>query len=264
MAQDAAAVPAPASVQEPGNVGDSGNVKSLAKGLRALEMLLDGADLGTVELSRILCVDKGAASRILKTLATAGFAAQDASRRYRAGPKLRRARVSATAPIANGSIRERARPLLEQLHRVTAETSHLAVRADDQVLYLDKVDSSLPLRVDRPIGTLSPLHCTALGKVFLAFGEAPLPRTLSSFTSRTPVTLDDLRAQFRRIVEIGFARDDEEFALGIRCVAAPLREPTTGVVVAAIGISGPTARIPLERLDSLGELVKQVAIEFPA
>lgn len=235
-------------------------VKSLSKGLRALEMLLASESVGTTEVAQALGVDKSAASRILHTLADCGFALQGAGRRYQAGPKLR-ARAQAMTLPAGVSIRERARPLLERLHEFTRETAHLAVRADDQVLYLDKVDTDLPLRVDRPVGTLSPLHCTALGKIFLAFADGPLPRKLASFTTRTPVSPQALQATIDRILTVGYSVDDEEFALGIRCVAAPLRD-ASGHVIAAIGVSGPTARIAAAQLDELGGLVKGVADQF--
>lgn len=241
----------------------SGAVKSLAKGLRAIDLLLSRGDVGTVELARTLQVDKGAASRILQTLESNGYACRHASRRYGAGPKLLESPTRSTA-ASSASIKDRARPLLLKIHSLTGETAHLAIRADEQVLYLDKVDTELPLRVERPIGTLAPLHCTALGKVLLAFGAAPLPRNLVSFTSRTAVDLGGLRAELQRIAADGFSRDDEEFASGIRCVAAPLREGAGGPVIGAIGISGPTARIGSQDLVVLGSLVAQIALDFPA
>lgn len=235
-----------------------GHVKSLAKGLRALDLIIERADVGTNEVAQSLGIDKGAASRVMQTLVAAGYAVQNAKRRWQCGPKLR----SRTATPAGPSVRERARPLLERLHAATGETAHLAIRADDRVLYLDKVETDLPLRVDRPVGTLSPLHCTALGKIFLAFGEAPVPRTLAGYTNRTAMDLDALRSALARIVEDGYAVDDEEFAVGIRCVAAPLRDGS-GRVVAAIGISGPTARITPGHLTSYGRLAMEVASDFP-
>lgn len=241
----------------------AGAVKSLAKGLRALDLLCARTDIGTVELARALQVDKGAASRILQTLESGGYAARRPSRRYAAGPKLVANPPRASA-ASGASIKERARPLLLKVHSLTGETAHLAIRADEQVLYLDKVDTELPLRVERPIGTLAPLHCTALGKVLLAFGQAPLPRSLVSFTSRTAIDVAALREELERIVADGFSRDDEEFSPGIRCVAAPLREGGDGPVVAVLGISGPTARIRADDLEALGTLVKQVAADFPA
>ena len=240
--------------------GGPGTVKSLTKGLKALDMLMAAADVGATDIARMLAVDKGAASRILKTLAECGYAVQGAGRRYRAGTKLR-GRGPAPSLPGGVSIRERARPLLLRIHEATRETAHLAVRADDQVLYLDKLDSDQPLRVERPVGTLAPLHCTALGKVLLAFSDAPLPRNLTGFTRHTPVSEDALRAALQRVVAAGFATDDEEFAPGIRCVAAPLRDGA-GNVVAAIGLSGPTTRIEPAALVELGELVAAVAREF--
>ena len=256
---------------EPGSVTDgragidadsAGPVKSLARGLRALDLLLGHVDVGTTEIAAALGIDKGAASRVLQTLVVAGYAMQGPGRRYQAGPKLR-ARSAQPALPGGVSLRDRARPLLERLHQATQETAHLAIRADDRVLYLDKVETDLPLRVDRPVGTLSPLHCTALGKIFLAYGEAPLPRSLAEFTTRTTINLDILRAALKRIVEHGYAIDDEEFALGIRCVAAPLRD-SAGRVVAAVGISGPTARITQKQLTAYGRLVLEIAADFAA
>jgi DNA-binding IclR family transcriptional regulator len=242
------------------DANESGPLKSLARGLRAVDLLLSRIDVGTVEVAGALRMDKGAASRLLQTLVASGYAMQAPGRRYQAGPKLR---MRSAQPLLPGSvsIRERARTLLERVHEATAETAHLAIRADDRVLYLDKVETDLPLRVDRPVGTLSPLHCTALGKIFLAYGEAPLPRSLAAFTMRTAVDLGALRAALKAIVERGYAVDDEEFALGIRCVAAPLRDGT-GRVVAAIGISGPTARVTAKHLVSYGRLLQDVAAEF--
>lgn len=253
----------PKSVNESKGAGpDAGPVKSLARGLRALDLLLANVDVGTVEIAAALGIDKGAASRVLQTLVAAGYAMQGPGRRYQAGPKLR---ARSAQPVLPGSatLRERARPLLERLHAATQETAHLAIRADDRVLYLDKVETDLPLRVDRPVGTLSPLHCTALGKIFLAYGEAPLPRSLAEFTTRTTIDLESLRASLKRIVEHGYAIDDEEFALGIRCVAAPLRD-SEGRVVAALGISGPTARITPKHLTAYGRLVLEIAADFAA
>jgi DNA-binding IclR family transcriptional regulator len=244
----------------PADSASPGTVKSLTKGLKALDLLMKAGDVGTTDVARSLALDKSAASRILKTLAEAGFAVQGTDRRFRSGPKLR-ARESAVGLPGGASIRERARPLLQRIFDATRETAHLAIRADDQVLYLDKLDTDQPLRVDRPVGTLAPLHCTALGKVLLAFADTPLPRNLTGFTTRTPVSESDLKSALQRVVDNGYATDDEEFAPGIRCVAAPLRSPSHQVV-AAIGLSGPTTRIAQKDLDDLGRLVAAVAREF--
>jgi DNA-binding IclR family transcriptional regulator len=234
-----------------------GTVKSLTKGLRILEVLLQRRDVGPTEIAKAFSIDKGTASRILKTLVEVGFAVQGAGRRYQPGPKVSGV-GSAQAPAPSTSIRDCARPLLERLHQATGETAHLALRADDQVLYLDRVNADPRLRFERPIGTLLPLHCTAAGKIFLAFSGAPLPRKL---TSRTAVDRGALQLAMRSIVARGYATDDEEFGQDIRCVAAPLRD-RAGNVVAALGLSGPAARMSASQPEELGELVKALAAEF--
>lgn len=221
--------------------------------------MIRNPDVGTLDLARHLQIDKGAASRILKTLVLGGFAVQDVGRRFRAGPLLQ-ARPAATA--AGPSIRERARPLLVRIFEATGETAQLAIRADDQVLYLDRIDTLHPLRVDRPVGTLAPLHCTALGMALLAFGAAPPPQALAGFTRRTPVSREALAEALSRVNRRGYATEDEEFAPGIRCVAAPVRD-AEGVVIAAVGLAAPTTRLGREQLDELGAYVAGVARDFP-
>lgn len=256
------AEPAPDRPTATAGVSGGALVKTLATGLRALDLLRSRPDVGTVELATALGVDKGAASRLLNTLVASGYAERRPHRRYGAGPKLAAGqRAASVAPSA--SIKERARPLLHKIHALTGETTSLAIRADDQVLYLDKVVTEFPLRVERPIGTLAPLHCTALGKVILAFDAVPLPPILTSYTDRTSVDLGALQAELARIRAEGFARDDEEFSSGIRCVAAPLHQGPDRSLVGAIGLSGPSIRIAQADLAELGALVVQVAREFP-
>jgi DNA-binding IclR family transcriptional regulator len=152
--------------------------------------------------------------------------------------------------------------LLQRISDTTGESAHLAVLADDQVLYIDRVDSPLPLRVDRPAGTLAPLHTTALGKIFLAYDIAPLPAIFLRPVDGDFLARDHLLAQLRQIVISGYAIDDEEFSPGIRCVAAPLRDGD--VIVAALGLSGAAARIDASRLEKLGQLVAEIAATFPS
>jgi DNA-binding IclR family transcriptional regulator len=242
-----------------------GQVKSLSKGLAALDLVLQEGALRTTDLAERLGIDKGGASRILRTLVQAGYAIRIADRRYAPGPKLApRAAGAAAAPVGAGfGLKRRARPLLQRLVDETGETAHLAIMADDQVLYLDTADSTMALRVDRPAGTLAPMYCTALGKIFIAFCSAPIPPLMREYTPNTTTDPEQFRAKIRRIVEQGYAVDDEELYLGVRCVAAPLHA-ADGAVIASIGLSGPATRIGAPRLAELGALVRDVAATFPA
>jgi IclR family transcriptional regulator, acetate operon repressor len=232
-------------------------VKSLLKGLQALDLVRRSAEpVRTVDIAERLEIDKGAASRTLQTLVQAGYANRTHDRRYVPGEKLRSEQPPQLVSVVR--LRERAHALLRELADFAGECAHLAILAGDRVLYLDKIESPQSLRVDQPIGTLAPLHCTALGKVFLAFAGVPVPQRLESYTPRTVTDPQLLAAHVRSIAQQGYSVDDEEFALGVRCVAAPLRDEL-GRVVGAIGISGPTARVSLERLSELGARVREVA-----
>ena len=131
----------------------------------------------------------------------------------------------------------------------------MAVCVGEKVWSVDKVASPQVLRVDHPIGALAPLHCTALGKVFLAFGQRPLPGELEQFTNRTLIDAEAVKADLREARRNGFASDDEEFSPGVRCVAAPIRR-TDGSTVAAVGLSGPSVRVDARRLNDLGRLLR--------
>ncbi|WP_269585345.1 IclR family transcriptional regulator [Roseibium sp. Sym1] len=230
-------------------------LQSLTRGLRALDILYAaGRPLRLTEIADELGVEKSNASHVLKTLVASGYASQDDSRRYQA---------SARGPVAPRehslsdvvACKERCRPALEALVRGTGECAHLAVLVDTRVWYIDKVDSTLPLKVDHPIGSLSPLHCTALGKAFLAFGNAAIPSDRARYTPKTITDLDTLLVEITRTRGRGYAIDDEEFAPGIRCAARPVFDEH-GQMIAALGVSGPSVRVDDARLTELGELVR--------
>jgi DNA-binding IclR family transcriptional regulator len=236
-------------------------LQSLTRGLQALDFLKQsGGSARLTDIARALGVEKPNASHVLKTLVAAGYAAQDDSRRYLLTDKGRpsdpaRDRGHSVEDIV--ACKEAWRPALETLVRETGECAHLAVLVDRRVWYIDKIDSTLPLKVDHPIGALSPLHCTALGKAFLAFGEVHDTGALTAFTSKTITSPEVLEQEIARTRAQGYAVDDEEFAPGIRCVARPIYDPE-GRMIAALGVSGPTVRIDDARLAELGRLVASV------
>lgn len=234
-------------------------LQSLTRGLETLDfMRRQDAPARLTDVASALGVEKSNATHILKTLVAAGYAEQDAARRYRLTQKA--------APPAHDehsledivACKETWRPALETLVAQTQECAHLAVLVKSRVWYIDKIDSTLPLKVDHPIGSLSPLHCTALGKAFLAFGDAHADDALAGYTRKTITTPARLQAEIEATRERGYAIDDEEFATGIRCVARPVYD-NDGVMIAAIGVSGPSVRVDDERLAELGRIVMSVS-----
>jgi DNA-binding IclR family transcriptional regulator len=236
-------------------------LQSLSRGLDALTYM--SSQPGAVRLTDVaeaLGVDKSNAAHLLKTLVASGFAVQDDSRRYR--PTARLASTARTEHTLEEivAVKEAWRATLEALVAETGECAHLAVLVGPRVWYIDKVDSPLPLKVDHPIGALSPLHCTALGKAFLTFGRAQIPDDLPAFTLRTLTTRRALTDEIERTRSRGYSIDDEEFAPGIRCVARPIYD-AAGAMIAAIGVSGPSVRVTDARLHELGRIVAAAGLD---
>jgi IclR family transcriptional regulator, acetate operon repressor len=228
-------------------------LKSLNRGLEALDFLMSkGEPVRLTDAATHLGVDKSNASHILRTLVAAGYAQQADGRRYGLGPRMFHAQKSELEDVVER--REKFHDMLTGLVEVTRECAHMAVLVGTKVWYIDKIASPLPLKVDHPIGSLAPLHCTALGKAFLAFGNARDTGTLERFTARTITNATELQAEIEATRQRGYAIDNEEFSEGVSCVAAPIYD-ADGRMAAAIGLSGPVARNNPTRLAELGQLL---------
>jgi IclR family transcriptional regulator, acetate operon repressor len=151
-----------------------------------------------------------------------------------------------------------AMPHLEVLSEATGETINLAVRVGHEVEQISQVDSTFLMGNVNWVGLRLPLHCTALGKVFLA-GGAPLPD--GRLERRTPSTVSSrirLEAELAAVRDRGWAVADSELEPGLVAVAAPVHGADGGVV-AALSISGPSVRIGRDQYDSLGHLLTREA-----
>jgi len=231
-------------------------IQSLARGLKILSLLSQSQDgVSITELAEYLDVDKGSASRLVATLASYGYVEKDElTRRYHVGSQV----VSLSRSVLTRlPMREAAKPYLRQMMQRTGECAHLAIPAQGKVMYIDQVESPVTLRVNAQVGTMNPLHCTALGKVLLAYGDLDLPSDLAAFTTNTITDPDTLHRHLEEIRRLGFAVDDEEFDLGVRCIAVPVFD-FRGKAVGAIGISGPATRMTVERMPELTAIVLEI------
>jgi DNA-binding IclR family transcriptional regulator len=235
-------------------------VKTLSKGLAILELLLSGMALRTNDAARALDIDKSGASRMMQTLSNAGFARRDSDRCFRLGPKLTGRRLTR---CPKRSLRERARPIMGGLAKLTNESIHLAIPADECVLYIDAVESNFPLRVDSRPGTLGPIDCTAMGRIFIAYGILAKPAHLEAHTALTITDPNRFEEELQAIRTRGYAVQNEEYYIGMRGVAAPLFD-RDGVVIGTVGISGPSVRVEAAALPFLGSLVREWALKLPA
>lgn len=225
---------------------------------------LERPELGVTELSRALGLGKSTVHRLVSTLAAFGLVELNPeTRKYRLGLKLIEL---GTVRLAQIELREQARPYLRRLSAQTQETVHLAILDEAAVIYIEKIESPQPLRVSSWVGKRNPAYCTGVGKTLLAYQPAATIEELvaSGLMAHTPTTLTDparLRAELAAIRTRGYALDNEEFQVGVRCVAAPVRD-WTGQVVAALSVTAPAQRMSGSRAASLVTPVIETAAEI--
>ncbi len=235
-------------------------IKSLARGLQIINLLADRGDAVSVtEVSKQLKIDKSSASRLIRTLVNYEFAERDEkTRRFRLGNGVRKL----ASPQSNRALlKEISLPFLRQLVAQTGENAHLAVNLGDAALVIADVESTEALRVVSEVGRQERLTCTAVGKCLLAFGDAVIPDELPYLTEYTITDRLNLERHLEDIRSQGYAVDDEEKTIGIRCLSAPVYD-VTQKAIASIGISGPALRLTVDKVHLLAEVVMQEATAF--
>jgi len=238
---------------------------TLAKGLAAIEwMARQQRDCRVTDLAQAFGVARSNAHRTLQTLVECGWATQDpVSSAYR--PSLRLfelgalvAEVSDTAALL--------RPHLSVLAQATGETIHLATLDGDEIIYLDKFDSPLPVAAYSRIGGRAPAYCVASGKALLAAAQldtSALRTRLGTLIAHTPNSITDidlLQAELTRTRTRGFAENREEWRLGVCGLGVPVFN-ARGEAVAALGMSVPSIRFTRTQARELAEQVMACARE---
>jgi DNA-binding IclR family transcriptional regulator len=197
------------------------------------------------ELATASGLAKSTTSRILLALERNGLIRREASGAFRPGDAFVRyaLRSSAESDLVGVS-----RPFLERLGELTRETINLGVAHNAMVEQIAQVDSHYVLGGTNWVGRSEPLHCTALGKVLLAFGAAELPDgRLHRLTPRTITRRTVLYGDLAEVRRRGYALTDEELEPGLVAVAAPVYREGR-VVVAAISVSAPSTRLGPARI----------------
>jgi DNA-binding IclR family transcriptional regulator len=226
-------------------------IQSVSHALDVLEQFTGEPDeLGVTELSKRLKLHKNNVFRLLATLEARGYIEQNkATENYRLG--VRCLRIGQRFVMQTGLLRQ-ARPVMHQVAKACHETSFITVMRDGCAIALDAVEAEQPVRMVSRIGDPLPLHCTAAGKMHLAFADdelrASLPEALQKFTEKTLVDRQALGQQLKKIAESGFAVDVGEHIEDVRSVAVPIRDYTRAVV-GSLAVSGPAYRLSQERLE---------------
>lgn len=227
-------------------------ISSISKALAIFELLASAQEgMELREIASALNLPKPSLRRILLILMADGYVHQDEnSRRYELGLKFLQL---GTAHLEKMDIRKKALPVLKELMLETDETVHLAILDGTEIIFVERVESSQAVRMISKLGMRIPAQLTASGKALLAFLPAvERARLLSrlNYEKRLPNSIAEARILEEHLQEVaqqGFAIDDEESDTGVRCLAAPVCD-SRGRPVAAVSVSGPKARLPMDFL----------------
>ncbi len=234
-------------------------IQVIERMMKLLDVLAQHPEpLGLKQISQYAGLHPSTAHRILSAMAADRVVDRVDPSAYRLGIRLLELGNLVKSRI---SVRELALPVMRELHAQTGETVNLSVRHDDEIVYVERSSSGRSaMRVVHVIGARAPLHVTAAGKLFLLEDGFERLRDyakrtgLSAYTKNTQTSVALLERDLERVQHQGWATDNEEAELGVRCVAASVRDDARQIV-AALSISTPADRMK----PSWGALVKESA-----
>jgi len=260
MRQEPEAGPPPARQVRSGSTQVLSSVANAARLLR--EFGRGEPQLGVSELARRLGIAKSSAHRIVHTLAREGLLERvEETGAYRLSVTMQ---ILGASAHATSGLHSAATAALDQLRVLTGQTVHLSVLDGLEVVYVERRESPVAVRMFGRVGNRGPAHSTGSGKVLLAFLPADeLDRRLAGvrLARRTPYTItsqDRLRAELSRVRARGWAENVNEAEMGFASVAAPIRSPA-GEVVAALSVAGPVQRIDGDNLRRYARPVTECA-----
>lgn len=238
------------------------SVAAVLKVFAIMQSLSERDETGISELSVRLAMPKATVYRFLQTMKTLGYVRQEVdSERY--GLSMKMFELGAKA-LQYPDLVEIAKPHMQQLSDATGETVHLGMLIDSEIIYVHKVDSRHMLGMYSQVGRRAPLHCTAIGKVLMAW-ENPARRAnilkgcdFKRFREKTITTREDFNVELERTLAQGFGQDREEFDDHIRCAAIPLFD-RLNQVVAGLSVSFPTFRYDTAREPELVAMLREAS-----
>ncbi|WP_289134805.1 IclR family transcriptional regulator [uncultured Brevibacillus sp.] len=239
-------------------------IQSVDRAIDILELFsLTDTELSVKEISDRLQLSKSTVHGLIKTLENRGYLEQKPTdQKYKLGLRL----FELGNLVGGGmELRNLAYPVIHDLVATLQETVHLVVLDKDEVVYVEKVEGPGSLRMYSMLGKRAPLYCTGVGKALFAhLDEETVDRILNEVELRafTSLTLTDpvaIKRELAKIREQGYAIDDEEIEIGLKCVAAPIFNHE-GKVIASISSAGPKHRFSDEKMETFISEVKLAAL----
>jgi IclR family pca regulon transcriptional regulator len=230
-------------------MSQSNHVQSLARGLAVIRSFdVDNPEQTLSEVAKRTDLTRATARRLLLTLTDLGYATTD-GKRFSLTPAVL---DIGYAYLSSLNIQQIAQPFLETLSETAKESVSVSVLDGTNVVYVARVPTARIMTISLGLGTRLPAHCTSMGRVLLAElsdaeVERRLPPTLDALTERTITSRDDLLTELAEVRSQGYALVDQELEIGVRSVAAPLRD-STGRATAAMNISTHAGRTTLEEV----------------
>ena len=238
------------------------NVRALERALLLLGIIADADSLSLTELSQRAGMPASTAHRLLVTLQNFGYLEfREDTQQWSVGVEAFRIGGSFARRI---KVVDAGRPMLRELMEQTGETANMAIADDGDVVFVSQVETHEPIRAFHRPGTRAHMHASGIGKALLAHFDSPAldrwmrTKGLVAYTDNTISDPQILRHEMEATRARGWAIDNEERTLGMRCVAAAVYN-SFGEAVAGISVSGPTVRIPDDVLTEYGVLVRRTA-----
>jgi DNA-binding IclR family transcriptional regulator len=243
---------------------DAGPVQSVDRAVAILEILARDGEAGVTQVARELGVHKSTASRLLAALDRRELVSQDTARgRFRLGVGLVRLAGAASRQL---DLVQESRRVCRALATEVGETVNIAILSSRDALYLDQVAGPAALSPHNWAGQRIPLHATSDGKVLLAYLPAAeiaehLTAPLRRFTEHTITAPAEFGRGLAEVRRRGYATTVAELEEGLTAVAAPVRN-AEGTVIASVSASGPSFRIPAERIGAVADSVRRAGAEI--
>jgi IclR family KDG regulon transcriptional repressor len=243
----------------------SSPVAAVVNAFHIVEILSDDNGQGVGEIARILNISKTTTHRLLQSLIEVSLVRQDPdTQKYRLTYRLFELGAKA---FGNSSLVQAANGPMTKLNDLTEETIHLGVLDSQSMVYLHKLDAKHTIVLASRVGKVAPLHCTALGKVLLAWRDRATINEIVhdlEYTVRTPRTIrspEEFVEHLKKVKQDGYALDQEENEEGITCFAVPIFDYNEDTV-AGLSISSPNFRLKSEQIPDLIESLKKCGLEI--